>query len=166
MATQTNQAGRSQSAVRRLAPFTAFLGVALLTVAWVFSNPIGMAPDEPSHYVKTIALGNLDLLGRGAPPDYPIPYGLKGWQRARVLKETRMFRIAPKSWPLFPACAERGPTALSRACPPSVSGTTLRASEHGSYQPFVYVIPALLTRLVTNAPASFFAARLGFPFPF
>ena len=41
-----------------------YAGVLLLTVSWVFANPPGNAPDEPSHYVKSIG----SAFGQLVPP--------------------------------------------------------------------------------------------------
>ena len=79
-------------------------GYSLLVLAWVFSNPPGAAPDEPSNYVKAVAVGSGQFLGR--PGDYPASagaaFGLTGPRLARASLTTRWvqipFRLAPEGF--------------------------------------------------------------------
>ena len=140
-------------------------GYSLLVLAWVFSNPPGAAPDEPSNYIKTVAIGSGQLLGR--PGNYPeatgAAFGLTGPQLARASLSTRWVQIPFRLVPAGFACNAFRP-ALSAGClrgglPQATS--TDQPTYAGTYQPFVYLPSGLLTLFANDARTALILARLG-----
>ena len=122
------------------------VGYAALFATWVVGNPLGRAPDEPAHYVKTLAVGNGDVVGRRVPA---APVGLSRTQRAWMDATERLF-VLPSRQALIPdlPCNPVDPT-ISAACQqgwPSKAGRA-QPTYVGSYQPYAYVAPGLAMRL-------------------
>jgi len=140
-------------------------GYSLLVLAWVFSNPPGAAPDEPSNYVKAVAVGSGQFLGR--PGNYPASagaaFGLTGPRLARASLTTRWvqipFRLAPEGF----ACDAFLP-AVSAGCLQDslpLANTMDQPTYAGTYQPFVYFPSGILTWLANDARTALLLARLG-----
>jgi len=137
------------------------VGYGALLAAWVVGNPLGRAPDEPAHYVKTLAVGSGDLVGRRVPP---APVGLSASQRAWMGAAERLF-VLPSRLALIPnlPCNASDPT-LSAACQ---RGWPPRADRQqptyvGSYQPYAYVAPGLAMRLGRSPWSAWILGRATF----
>ena len=137
------------------------VGYGALLAAWVVGNPLGRAPDEPAHYVKTLAVGSGDLVGQRVPP---APVGLTASQRAWMGAAERLF-VLPSRLALIPnlPCNASDPT-LSAACQ---RGWPPRADRQqptyvGSYQPYAYVAPGLAMRLGRSPWSAWILGRATF----
>ncbi len=124
-------------------------GFALLALAWVFTNPPGAGPDEAANYIKAVAVGQGDLLGRpvASNPDQPNTAFTPNALRAEWADSTTRWLRVPAN--LVPA----GFT-LSNATSPT------QPSYVGTYQPFMYLLPGLATRLAPDPITAVILARL------
>jgi hypothetical protein len=141
----------------RLVPALVLLAWALLLAAWVMGNAPFAAPDEADHYIRAIGVSEGHLLGK-ADPDARI--GATPTQVAWTAQATRLVPL-PVGLDPEPFTCELGPGEPSAAClnavdprPPSVTAVTTV----GNYQPLPYLLPAMLVRAASSAPA---ALRLG-----
>jgi hypothetical protein len=137
---------------------------ALIIVGWMFANPPGAAPDEPSNYIKAVALG-LGQLGTPAtvPPAYAARYGFDGPRAATVNLTTRAVDIPPALAPSRFGCNAFRPL-VSAAClygPPIGPTGSRQLTFHGTYQPYLFGLPALLTRLGSDASSALLLGRVG-----
>jgi hypothetical protein len=132
---------------------------AVLTFTWVMSNPPYAAPDEWAHFVRATSIGYGQLVGSAipagenvlgkAPPG--VPAGAHEEQERWTRQNTRRVSIPrghTPAWfgcsadPLIPATCLTGPSS------PSAPATW--AIPTGNYQPFPYLLPALVSRLNMN----------------
>lgn len=162
----------------RLLPMLKFLGrlplpwllvaaYALLSAAWVFGNPPGAAPDEPSHYLKALATGRGQWVGRPVstradwqpPPPYDRPEAKTNLAQLRWLQQTtRVVDVEPALSPGAFACNAFRPDATA-ACLRSPAAPSAETSV-AAYPPFLYVLPGLLMRTAQNAPSALLLGRL------
>jgi hypothetical protein len=127
---------------------------AMLTVAWIFSNPPFAAPDEWSHVVRAESIAYGQLIG--APPGAnvlgPAPPGVPA--SAREAQE----RWAKQNTRRVSIPAGKTPQWFSCSADPLVPATCLAGSNRfppaasyeiptGNYQPFPYLLPALVARV-------------------
>lgn len=136
----------------------------LIILAWMVANPPGGAPDEPSNYIKAVALG-LGRLGTPAtvPPAYAAQYGFDGPRLATVNLTTRAVDISPALAPSRFGCNAFRPL-VSAAClfgPPIGPTGSRQLTFHGSYQPYLFVLPGWLTRLGSDAVSALLLGRFG-----
>ncbi|MDQ6711117.1 MAG: DUF2142 domain-containing protein [Candidatus Dormibacteraeota bacterium] len=124
-------------------------GFALLTLAWVFTNPPGAGPDEAANYIKAVAVGQGDLLGRqvASNPNQPNTAFTPNALRAEWADSTTRWLRVPAN--LVPAGFTLG-NATSPTQPSYV----------GTYQPFMYLLPGLATRLAPDPITAVLLARL------
>lgn len=166
----------------RTAMFLLLGGFGALFAAWVSSNPIGAAADEPSHYVK--ALGSAYGQWSGDVAVRPSPQ-MTPWDQI-MAAVTRTFRIPSRfalegghpnlyctiNSQVSAACQQLGPPpeALDSMVPlpgrwdnrvtitaPSAGGP--QASYVGPYHPFVYVPLGAAARVAGSAELGLRAAR-------
>ncbi len=140
-------------------------GYSLLVLGWIYSDPPGAAPDEPSNYVKAVAVGSGQFLGR--PGDYPTSagaaFGLSGPRLERASLTTRWVKVPYRLVPAGFACDAFQP-AVSAGC---LAGTLPQVTSMdqptyaGTYQPFMYLLPGLLTWFANDAQTALLLARLG-----
>ncbi len=134
------------------------LAWALLLAAWVVGNPPFAAPDEADHYIRAIGISEGHLLGR---PDHSAHIGVDARQVAWVAQAARFVSVPRGFDPTRFGC-ELGPGAQSAAClnavdlepPPVVLVTAV-----GNYQPFPYLLPALVVRAGSSPAAALRLAR-------
>lgn len=119
---------------------------ALLLAAWVVGDPPGMAPDEPAHYRKAVALGQGQLLG--VPATYRHLPAVTASELDWLNQTARLVRVPAQ---LRGCDAFRLP--LRGQCPfdefaklegPVPAGQQI--SYVATYPPFAYVLPGLGTR--------------------
>ena len=138
------------------------VGYLLLAGAWFMGNPLSGAPDEPEHYIKTIAIARGDWFG--GPPTNLVLNTVSQQGIATTAKLTRSFYMpaslaVPARW-----FCMIGDHVASAACvfaatgPPPKDGP--QPSYVARYQPYPYVLPALATHLVAGRDAALGAARL------
>ena len=128
-------------------------GFALLALAWAFTNPPGAGPDEAANYIKAVGVGQGDLLGvRGPlPPAQAAPFSPDALRLAWSNSTTRWVRVPPHLVPAgFTGSDARDPALPSQTQPTYV----------GTYQPFIYLLPGLLTRLAPDPITALLLARL------
>ena len=123
-------------------------GFALLSLAWVFSNPPGAGPDEAANYIKAVGVGQGELLGaRGPLPAAQAgPFSSDALRLAWSASTTRWVRVP----------ARLAPTEFAQSDIPSPTQPTYV----GTYQPFMYLLPGLVTRLAGQPLAALLLARL------
>lgn len=139
------------------------MAYALLAIAWIFGDPPGAGPDEPSNYVKAVAIGRGEFLGRpGAlPAQQALAFGLTGARYDWTNATTRWVSIPPSLAPLGFGCnafrATQSAACVNAAVPPPV--TSEQPTYAGTYEPFVYLLPGLLARFSQSAPAALLLMR-------
>lgn len=141
----------------RLVPALVLLAWGLLLAAWVMGNAPFAAPDEADHYIRAIGVSEGRLLGKADPS---ARIGVTLTQVAWTAQATRLVSL-PRGLDPEPFTCELRPGELSAAClnavdprPPPVTAVTTV----GNYQPLPYLLPAVLVRAASSAPA---ALRLG-----
>ena len=133
---------------------------ALLLMSWVFSNPPGYGPDEPAHYIKAIGVGRGEL--SGSPGQFDVGPGFGPEQLRWINQNTRAIDVpgglAPDG---LPCSAVLDPT-VSAGCvtslPPSEPGP--RLTYVGTYQPYLYILPGVMTRFARTLGEGIVLARL------
>ena len=148
---------------RRLAPLPILFGLAyaLLFAGWVGGDPPFAAPDEWSHYLRTLGVADGQLIG--APYTYqPGPTASERERRtyAWVNDAARLVRVPPGLFVNGFDC-NAGKPARSAACLYRLTPRrkeTIQPTPVGNYQPLPYLLPALVIRLAHD-PYS--ANRLG-----
>ncbi|HET9848784.1 MAG TPA: DUF2142 domain-containing protein [Candidatus Dormibacteraeota bacterium] len=140
-------------------------GYASLAIAWVFTNPAGAAPDEPANYVK--ALGIRDGQLAASPGQLPVSvaarYGVDGPRYAFANSTTRWVHAPSELLSSRFACNAFRPT-VPAGCLSGQSATMLadQPTYTGAYEPFVYVLPSLLSWPAHDPMAGLLLIRLGF----
>jgi hypothetical protein len=148
---------------RRLAPLPIVFGLAyaLLFAAWVGGDPPFAAPDEWSHYLRTLGVADGHLIG--APYTYQLGPDASEQDRrtyAWINDAARLVRVPPGLFvPGFDCNA--GKPAQSAACLYTLTPRPEEVMEPtpvGNYQPLPYLLPALV---ITRAHDPYTADLLG-----
>lgn len=138
---------------------------ALLAVAWAFTNPPGMAPDEPSNYVKALGLRTGQVLGAPRPLPHSVArhYGLDGVPYTYANATTRWVQVPPSLLSDRLACNAFHPT-VPAACLRKASSpmSAEQPTYSGAYEPFVYILPSLLSWPAQDPTTAVILIRLGF----
>jgi hypothetical protein len=134
-------------------------GYAALIAAWTIGNPLGRAPDEPSHYVRALAAGTGDLHGERisvSPGSYPPV------QARWVAGISRSFempaRLAIDQTPPCPLANPTVPADCQRRWPSP--GAARQTSNVGSYQPYTYVPIGAAMQTATTRWTAFVLGRV------
>ena len=133
---------------------------ALLIPAWIAGNPPNAAPDEWWHYLRAVAIGHGQLVGRPAGPEGAK--AIVGEERlpdrtediyqkelAWVAQNTRKVRIPEGLTPGWLRCEGRDPR-VSAGClnsSPPLSEARDVFIPTATYQPLPYLVPALVSRI-------------------
>lgn len=160
-------------------------GSFLLASAWLATTPPGAAPDEPAHYVKAVAVGQGQFLGRPLHNASEATWERSDWYQ-RIPEASRhkhapffrsigrVFRIPralapPRTLgcnafdPLKSAdCLLEESSSDERDEPDgsAVEGQTVREASHfGTYPPLVYVVPGLASRLARDPISALLLGR-------
>jgi len=148
---------------RRLAPLPIVFGLAyaLLFAGWVGGDPPFAAPDEWSHYLRTLGVADGHLIG--APYAYELGPTASDHDRrtyAWINDAARLVRVPPGLFiPGFDCNA--GKPERSAACLYALNATPeeiIESTPVGNYQPLPYLLPALVIRLAHDP---YTADRLG-----
>lgn len=142
-----------------LQPGLLILSYVLLTVAWIFGNPPGAAPDEPSHYFRALSLAHGEVVGESPSLSDSSLAQMDPLQVSRVTIVTIPRRMNSLSF----AC---------NAFRPDISGecfrdkrlttvTTQQITTAGRTEPFLYVLPGFLARAGNDAIAGIRLGRIG-----
>ena len=118
-----------------------------LMLAWTFTLPPFSAPDEWSHYLRTLGIAHGRFLG--APVESFHDASLDPRQEAWVAQTVRWTEVPPGMAPDGYGCNAFRP-AVSAACadrvPPPPREPVRRLTVNGTYQPAAYLLPALVLR--------------------
>jgi hypothetical protein len=127
---------------------------AIMTFAWIFANPPFAAPDEWAHVVRAESIAYGQLIG--TPPKGrvlgPAPPGVAAAshkQEERWAKEnTRRVSIPAGKTPQWFSCsADPLVPAICLTGGPKPAPAASYQIPTGNYQPFPYLLPALVARL-------------------
>jgi hypothetical protein len=145
---------------RPLVPLLVFAGYALLVAAWIFGNPPYAAPDEWSHYLRAVSLGHGQLLGEPAGPEAAktivgatrpafLTEKMYEDELAWVAQSTRQVRIPPGLTPGWFRCPLHDAKISARCLNESPPLDEARDwfNPTATYQPFPYLVPAVLARI-------------------
>ncbi len=139
-------------------------GLAFLTMAWVFGNPPGAAPDEPAALVKALATGHLELSGKPYTARLP-PYTLNAAARKWISQSSRSYSLPARQTPSSLAVCMAFKPDRTAAClddAPARTGTeaVTAVTPDGVYPPFVFFPLGLAARLATTPNRAFYFARV------
>lgn len=153
--------------------FILLLALAYLSlgVAWVFSNPVGAAPDEPDHYVRALAVGRGQFFGEPmsehdelwADRAGTVDYSKEQEEAYRAV--TRMVQVPARLAPPDDlACFAFDPTR-SAACMgvgrAGSSGRDVRiATSVATYPPLLYVLPGVASVAARNSTDAILLGRM------
>lgn len=146
----------------------------LLGIAWVVADPVPAGIDEPAHYIKALATGQGQLTGEHAP----APNDLTGLPDVKYVEDqaSRAFMVPARltSDGVYSCNAESDRAATCTAgsrcmryaapCPDSQldrDGLVREVSYNGEYEPTMYVLPGLLSRLASDDQGGMRMARFG-----
>jgi len=158
---------------RRLAGALALvvLGIGALVVSWCGSNPIGAAPDEPSHYVRALGVAEGDWVGAEFTRSQVLAAAPASQRRSLsraplLLNQTRAVHIPGRLRPGSAGCTAFRLAAVAAACLNRAVGYwgigPLAFTYVGDYPPFTYW-PAGVAMLTRDSPTqAFVAGRLVF----
>ena len=163
MRANDHDGGRTPTFVHRLverapASLTPLLLVAawtLFAIVWIWTNPLGSAPDESDHYIRAVAAGHGHLLGTPAPALPPDPQTAVGRRNFPI----PVGMAAESTW----ACDAFHPDQ-SAACangPEAVTQGPLAQTAAGTYMPTAYIVPGVLIRLASTPDTALRLGRLG-----
>lgn len=141
-----------------LVPLTLFL----CGLTYLVGTPLGGAPDEFSHFVRTVGLSQGVLLGDAVPPD--TPYGAFQGENLRSVNLEARFLDAPAGLRGLVDCLAQQTSDEAWGCPDLASDDSVEQfiSHHATSSPLPYVVPALASRLASAPTTRFYLARLGF----
>ncbi len=132
--------------------FTAAYSV--LSLAWIVSNPVFAAPDEWSHVVRAESIAYGQLIGAPAPAPVlgPAPAGVPASahesEERWAEQNTRRVSIPAGKTPQWFSCsADANTPALCLTGPPRSAPAAKYEIPTGNYEPFPYLLPALVARV-------------------
>ena len=135
-------------------------GYALLLAAWVLCAAPFSAPDEWSHYLRAIGIGEGHLVGERVA-NFHDP-ALTPAQQAWVAQAVRAVKVPPGLSPDGYGCNAfhpEVPAACISKIPPPSAVPVVRIAVNGTYAPFAFVLPGLLLRLANTPPGALSLAR-------
>ncbi len=146
-------------------PVRVVVALLLVGISWALITPPSGAPDEDSHYVRMVGLGEGQLTGTpvpvGAlPADYPMLR--PGYPVERVNRESGMYRIPGRAAPVEPCNRFVPAKPFDCPAPPARTGTITARSYHARVLPTSYVLPAVVSRLGSTTTAKVYLGRLAF----
>ena len=145
--------GRLRTLTASTLPLLLVAAWVIFAIAWIWTNPLGAAPDEGDHYIRAVAAGHGDLVGTPAPLAASDPQGIAGGRRYFHIP-VGMDQTAQFACDAFNA----NQPATCADAPSAPSTTTVAQSAAGTYMPTGYILPGALMRLASD-PAT--ALRLG-----
>jgi hypothetical protein len=142
-----------------------FASYVLLTVAWIVGNPPYAGPDEWHHYARAVGMGHGQLMGEPAGlegaraivgaerPPYLSEHTYRN-QLRWVAQNTTRVQLPAGMMPGWFRCGalQRDPHVSARCLndsPPLPDAQTV-LTPSGTYQPFPYLVPAALSRVVVD----------------
>ena len=139
---------RLAAAPRRLV----LLGWILLSVAWIFGNPPFAGPDERSHYLRALEVGDGRLITERRPD-------LARGENERQVEWNRQFTyearvpggLGPPDHECWTSRSETDAACIDGFRPPPAAFTTVMPV--GNYQPLPYFLPGVAAR-AAGSPGS------------
>jgi hypothetical protein len=138
------------------------LGLAYLvfSVAWIFGNPAGAAPDEPAHFIKALAVADGKPEGRRvAVPASPSDSRPLTWTKRTSRSVVVPSGLSPAGLP----CNAFHPE-LSAGCQRNAGVSTrptVELTNLGTANPSTYLLPGVLARAADTPVTAVLLARLG-----
>jgi Predicted membrane protein (DUF2142) len=139
---------------------------ALLLVAWIFGNPPGASPDEWSHYLRAVSIGQGQLVGVKTGPEGALsflgpspPAGFSEQQYRDALRWTgenvRRVHVPARLTNAWFGCSQFDASVPARCLdrdagtwPPMVGmSPSERFLNTAVYQPLPYLAPAVVSRI-------------------
>ena len=148
--------GRGHGAAGSLVAVLLVVAWVLLAITWVWTNPLGSAPDESDHYIRAVAAGQGEFTGTPAPLAPSDPTGIVGGRRYFPIPAGMGF---PAQWACDAFHADQ--TAACENTPAGRSTGTLGQSAAGTYMPTGYLVPGAFMRLTTDPDTALIVGRLG-----
>jgi Predicted membrane protein (DUF2142) len=167
-------ASSSGAAGERLAPWFVVASYTFLVAAWIFGNPPYAAPDEWSHYLRAVSIGHGQLVG--TPAGLEGARAIVGSERPHFLTEetyrkeltwvaqnTSQVHIPAGLTPGWFRCPQRDPLVSARCLhdSPPLGEARQWFNPTATYQPLPYLVPAVLSRITTNANTLAWLMRTG-----
>lgn len=160
--------------LRSIAALILVLSLSVLVMSWIFTNPPGASPDEPTQYIKTVAIAHGSFMGRKLAPGETPSWEMDGWYvnpgeghastTPWLRRITRVVELPAKLTPPPGLTCVAFRPARSAGCipdqPPPNDPTTQIADYTGLRQPFAFLIPASLVRLGSDPSSSIYLGRL------
>lgn len=157
---------------RWVAVLSFILGLGFLLAAWVFGNPPGAAPDEPSHYVRAVGAASGDVLGepggygtfaRYSPLERKYVYGPEKplGVYVSINDYSRAYTVPANLYPVSFGC-NAFQTAKSAACVNTGTAPAVRErwlSQHAGQNPLPYLLAGPLMILQHSPEAADWAGR-------
>lgn len=132
--------------------------------AWLWCTPPGDAPDEVSHYVRMVGLGQGDLFGRAVDAHAPINENFsdapEGMALERLNLESGTYALPAEAPP--PSDCNQFDGGRPYDCPGSDAAAEEARSFHARSLPTSYAFPALLSRLGDTGVQKTALGRLGY----
>ena len=135
------------------------VGLVLLGLSWLVANPPAAAPDEPAHYLRAIAVGRFDFIGR--PTNQFLMLPTNAAQEDFLHRSTRMVDVPlglaiPPQWFCIVIDHTASAACLAGATSPNL---TEQPTNEGTYQPYLYLPPGLAMRIAGDATTALSLAR-------
>ncbi|WP_250280920.1 DUF2142 domain-containing protein [Frankia sp. CiP1_Cm_nod2] len=131
---------------------------------WALTNPLGTAPDEPSHYAKAVAAGRGQVLGEPVPLARLRSFGVFSEDSLRQVRNAyRGFELpAQLRITTSPPCTALDPE-VSAACLRQATAVPPGRAESivGAYPPLMYLSEGALTRAAWSVRSGYVFARFG-----
>lgn len=148
--------GRIRNLTASALPILLVAAWVIFAIAWIWTNPLGAAPDEGDHYIRAVAAGYGDLVGTPAPLAASDPQGIAGGRRffpiPAGMDQTAQFACD--------AFAPNQPATCANA-PSTPSTATVAQSAAGTYMPTGYLVPGALMRLASDPATALRLGRIG-----
>ena len=147
---------------REITPALVLSSYVLLSLAWIVGNPPAGAPDEWSHYLRAVSLGDGQLVGR-KPPGLEGALVIVGATRPPFLDEqtyrnelafvastTREVKLPAGKTPGWFRCGQQNDPFVPARCfndAPPLDETKEWFNPTSAYQPFPYLAMAAISRI-------------------
>ena len=143
---------------------------------WVVTNPPGAAPDETNHYLRALAVGRGDAIGRPNPQladpvvaaAPPKSVGIEALAASWAARGARLVEVPRELGPSTAfGCEAFDPTKTS-SCQRQDGGERIAGevlTTMGTVEPGPYILPGLATRLARGPRSGLLLARFGAAIP-
>ena len=135
-------------------------GYALLLAAWVLCAAPFSAPDEWSHYLRAVGIGEGHLLGEPVASfhDPALTPAQEAWVAQAVRAVKVPAGLSPDGYGCNAFHAEASAACIERI-PPPPAVPVVRNVVTGTYQPAAFLLPGFLVKLAKTPPGALSLAR-------